>query len=123
MERPSLSISDPRILKSAVKINIARTELNRRHTVNAERSIEDGRCYGFESLYRKRRTVNLEVVIEQRVDRTIQDADTLNRDKLEFRMTLILFKDSPVSHPPLLEVVSLNIGMKSYLAMLHRNDS
>ena len=77
--------------------------------MDPERSIEDGRCYGFESHCRKRRTVDLEVVIEQRVDRTIQDANTLKR--LEFGMTLVLFKDSPLSHPPLLEVVSLNIGM------------
>ena len=79
--------------------------------MNAKRSIKDGRCYGFESHCRKRRAVDLEVVIEQRVDRTIQNADTLIRYNLEFGITLILFKDSPVSHLLLLEVVSLNIGM------------
>ena len=59
----------------------------------------------------------MKVVIEQRVDRTIHDADTLNRDNIELGMTLILFKDLPVSHPPLLGVVSLNIEMVTYLVM------
>ena len=38
------------------------------HTVNAERSIEDNRCYGFKSHCRKRGAVNMKVVIKQRVD-------------------------------------------------------
>ena len=65
----------------------------------------------------------MKVVFEQRADGTIHDADTLNQDNLEFGMTLTLIKDSPVSHPPLLEVVSLNIDMEAYLAMLYRNGS
>ena len=46
--------------------------------MNSEGSIKDGGCYGFESDCRKRGTVNLKVVIEQRVDRAIQNADTLS---------------------------------------------
>ena len=91
--------------------------------MNAERSIEDGGCYGFECDCRKRRAVNLKVVIEQRVDGTVHCADALNRDDIEFGMRPISYKDLPVLHPPLLEEVSLNIGVETSLATLHRYGS
>ena len=77
--------------------------------MNAERSIEDS--YGLESHCRKRRTVHMKVVIEQRVDsRLLMGADALDRDNIEIRMMLITnSKDSQPSHPPLLEEVSGNV--------------